>query len=113
MVLLIHNDKRLPTWPLGLTFNSCISGLSKIATATLLMPVSEALGQLKWGWFKKDSKKLWDFEIFDRASRGSWGSLQLLFLTKGNTLAALGAAITVLALATDQFFEQVIYYPEH
>jgi hypothetical protein len=42
--------------------------LGKIASAALIVPTSEALGQLKWHWFRK-SNAIWDFEIFDKASR--------------------------------------------
>jgi hypothetical protein len=42
--------------------------LGKVASAALIVPTSEALGQLKWNWFH-DSKAVWDFEIFDKASR--------------------------------------------
>jgi hypothetical protein len=48
-----------------------------------------------------------DFKIFDKASRGAWGSFLLLFRTKGKSLAALGAVLTLLLLATDKFFQQV------
>lgn len=113
-MLMIYHDKNLPKWPLGLTINAYISILSKIASAALLLPVSEALGQLKWSWFQGDnSKKMWDFEIFDNASRGPWGSLLLLVRTKGRSLAALGAAVTIFSLCLDPFFQQVVEYPEH
>lgn len=42
--------------------------LGKVASAALIVPTSEALGQLKWNWFQS-SKAMWDFEIFDKASR--------------------------------------------
>jgi len=42
--------------------------LGKVASAALIVPTSEALGQLKWNWFHK-SNVMWDFEIFDKASR--------------------------------------------
>jgi hypothetical protein len=114
VVLLAYRNERIPDWPLGITLNAYISVLSKIASAGLLLPVSEALGQLKWSWFnKKNSRKMWDFEIFDSASRGPWGSLLLLVRTKGKSLAALGAAVTIFALAMDPFFQQVAQYPEH
>jgi hypothetical protein len=113
IVLAVYKDKRIPKWPLGLTLNAYISILAKVASAALLLPVSEALGQLKWSWFNKGgSKKMWDFEIFDNASRGPWGSLLLVLRTKGKSLAALGAAVTVFALAMDPFFQQVVEYPE-
>jgi hypothetical protein len=42
--------------------------LGKVASAALIVPTTEALGQLKWNWFQK-SNAMWDFEIFDKASR--------------------------------------------
>jgi hypothetical protein len=112
-MLIYYKDERIPNWPLGLTLNAYISVLSKVASASLLLPVSEALGQLKWSWFQGDnSKKMWDFEIFDNASRGPWGSLLLLVRTKGRSMAALGAAVTLFALALDPFFQQVVEFPE-
>lgn len=85
--------------------------LGKIASAALIVPTSEALGQLKWNWFHK-SKAMWDFEIFDKASRGPWGAVMLLFRTRGRSLAALGALLIVLLLAIDTFFQQVVEFPE-
>ena len=114
VVLAIYQNKPIPNWPLGLTFNAFISVLLKIASAGLLLPVSQAIGQLKWSWFNKEhSKKMWDFEIFDNASRGSWGSFLLLLRTKGRALAALGAIVTIFTLALDPIFQQVVEYPVH
>ncbi|KAL5454757.1 hypothetical protein PMIN06_004774 [Paraphaeosphaeria minitans] len=56
---------------------------------------------------------MWDFELFDNASRGPWGSFMLLVRTRGTTLAALGAAITIFVMAMDPFFQQVVRYPQH
>ncbi|KAF2878015.1 hypothetical protein BDV95DRAFT_479049 [Massariosphaeria phaeospora] len=110
-MLLFFKDKRPPRW-LGFTLNAYIAILSKIASAALLVPISEALGQLKWSWFREGSKKMWDFEIFDNASRGPWGAFLLLVRTKGRALAAVGAAVTLLSLALDPFFQQVVDFPE-
>ncbi|KAJ4359627.1 uncharacterized protein N0V89_000182 [Didymosphaeria variabile] len=54
---------------------------------------------------------MWDFEIFDNASRGPWGSILLLIRTKGRALAALGAGITLFSLVLDPFFQQVVDFP--
>jgi hypothetical protein len=54
---------------------------------------------------------MFDFEVFDKASRGACGSFLLLFRTKGRSLAALGALLTLLLLATDTSFQQVTDYP--
>ncbi|KAF2472344.1 uncharacterized protein BDR25DRAFT_333249 [Lindgomyces ingoldianus] len=101
------NGKKVPRWPL----NTYIAVLSKIASASLIFPISEALGQLKWSWFRGDSKRMWDFEIFDNASRGPWGSFLLLTRTKCKTFAALGAALTLVSLTLDPFFQQVVDLP--
>ncbi|KAF1829800.1 hypothetical protein BDW02DRAFT_602254 [Decorospora gaudefroyi] len=116
IVLAILKDDPLTKWSLvettGLTLNAYISILSKMAGAALILPVSEALGQLKWSWFQQNSKQMWDFEIFDSASRGPWGSFLLLVRTKGKALAALGAMITLCMMALDPFFQQVVDFPD-
>lgn len=115
-VLIYLQDDKLSNWTLdkrtGLTLNAYISVLSKMAGASLVLPVSEALGQLKWSWFLQHSKQMWDFEIFDNASRGPWGSFLLLIRTKGRALAALGAVITLGLMTLDPFFQQVVDFPD-
>jgi hypothetical protein len=104
-LLYYLHDQSFNKWPPGLTI---ITILSKIASGALILPISEAIGQLKWTWFHgKKSRDAFDFEIFDKASRGAWGSFMLLCRTKGKSLAALGALLTVLLLAIDTFFQQV------
>jgi hypothetical protein len=110
-VLLHYNGRPLPAWKLGLTLNSFISILSGFAKASLLLPTAEALGQLKWNWFSKKPKQMMDFEIIDSASRGPLGSMVLLANTKGVTLASVGAAIILLSLPLDLFFQQIVAYP--
>jgi hypothetical protein len=115
-VLIYLKDEPLNKWTIAertpLTLNAFISILSKMAGAALILPVSEALGQLKWSWFLENSKQMWDFEIFDNASRGPWGSMLLLIRTKGRALAALGALIMLCSLALDPFFQQVVDFPD-
>jgi hypothetical protein len=95
---------------MALTINNV---LSKVASAALILPISEAIGQLKWTWFNGSrSRDIVDFEIYDKPSRAAWGSFLLLFRTKGRSLAALGAVLTLLSLATDTFSQQVNYLPE-
>jgi hypothetical protein len=108
-ILVSLKDRPLARWPLGLTI---INVLSKIASAALILPISEAIGQLKWLWFYgKTSKDAFDFEIFDKASRGAWGSFLLLCRTKGRSLAAVGAILTLLLVAMDTFFQQTTDLP--
>ncbi|KAI1688577.1 DUF3176 containing protein [Pyrenophora tritici-repentis] len=107
-IYLRINGSSLSSSGTALTFANI---LGKISSAALIIPTSEALGQLKWNWFN-NSKAMWDFEIFDKASRGPWGAALLLFRTKGRSLAALGALLIVLLLAIDTFFQQIIIYPD-
>jgi hypothetical protein len=109
-ICLCSKDQPLSKWPLASTAQNV---LSKIASAALILRISEAIGQLKWTWFGGTrSKEMIDFEIFDKASRGAWGSFLLLFRTRGKSLAALGAVLTLLLLATDTFFQQITDLPE-
>ncbi|KAF2115457.1 hypothetical protein BDV96DRAFT_492941 [Lophiotrema nucula] len=110
-VLAFYDGKRQPDFIVpGVTLNAYVSVFAAIAKAALILPVSEAIGQLKWMWFQRD-RKLWDFHTFDGASRGPWGSLMLLSTTKCKHLVSLGAAITIMALAFEPFFQQIVSFP--
>lgn len=102
-------NERLADWGTLLTLANV---LGKVSSAALIVPTTEALGQFKWNWFHDSSKAMWDFEIFDKATRGPWGAAMLLFRTKGRSLAALGALLIVLLLAIDSFLQQVVDLPD-
>ncbi|KAF1829796.1 hypothetical protein BDW02DRAFT_509094 [Decorospora gaudefroyi] len=112
MITIIWIYIRIKDQPLSQynPFLTWINVLGKVSSAALIVPTSEALGQLKWNWFH-NSRAMWDFEIFDKASRGPLGALMLLYRTKGRSLAALGAVLIVLMLAIDTFFQQVVDLP--
>ncbi|KAF2130501.1 hypothetical protein P153DRAFT_366083 [Dothidotthia symphoricarpi CBS 119687] len=107
-IYLCINNQRMTENEYLLTVSNV---LGKFASAALIVPTSEALGQLKWNWFH-ESNAMWDFEIFDKATRGPWGAAMLFFRTKGRSLAALGALLIVLLLAIDTFFQQVVTFPD-
>jgi hypothetical protein len=83
IVLWKQDGKAMPNWKLGITINAFISIFSGFAKSALLLPTAEALGQLKWDWFRRSEKKMLDFEVMDSASRGPWGSMVMLARTKG------------------------------
>lgn len=102
VLLGIYRGRTIPDWPLGLTINAYISILGAFIKAALLLPTAvssltiisvflqlicstlqEALGQLKFNWFAVSSRNVSDFQAFDEASRGPWGSLVLILRTKG------------------------------
>ncbi|KAH7091082.1 hypothetical protein FB567DRAFT_264387 [Paraphoma chrysanthemicola] len=111
-VLLVYDGKEQPEQiVIGITLNTYIAVFAAISKAALILPVSESIGQLKWLWFGQDVP-LWDFHLFDAASRGPWGSFMLLLRTRMRHLVSLGALVTVLALAFEPFFQQIVTYPE-
>jgi hypothetical protein len=85
LVLGLYNNRSLPSrWPMGISLNALISILSAIAKYGLTVPLQEAIGQLKWAWFRKgEPRKLIDLDRFDEASRGPWGSLALILRMRG------------------------------
>jgi hypothetical protein len=82
-LIIYARGRELSSWKLGMSIDSVVSILSGLAKAAILLATVEALGQLKWSWVKKNPEKLANFEMFDLASRGPWGSFWLLFRTRG------------------------------
>lgn len=82
-VLAHFDDQPLPKWPYGITMNAPIALLVTIATAALAVPLSNGLSQLKWIHFKTSQAPLTDIELFDEASRGTWGAAKLLAKGRG------------------------------
>ncbi|KAF6797585.1 hypothetical protein CSOJ01_12903 [Colletotrichum sojae] len=111
-VLSVYDDKPLPNWSLGLTLNTVIAFISTVCRTAFVIPVVETLSQSKWSWLKRHGPRpLKDFQVFDEASRGHWGSLKLLFTLKGRLVALLSAAILVTGIATSTVTQSVVTYP--
>jgi len=77
VVLLLCDNRPLPDLPLNITLNTFVAFFSTISKAAFMLPIAEAISQCKWNWFHSD-RPLADFETFDEASRGFWGSVALL-----------------------------------
>lgn len=111
VMLPIFNNKPLSRWPFAISPNTFISTCITIMKTSILLVVGEGVGQLKWLYFEKDSHTVNELEIFDRASRGPWGSLVLLFkLSRHALLPSLGAALSIAALALEPFGQQLISF---
>ncbi len=103
-----YEGRPLPQWPYRLSINSLISVYIVILKAAMLLVAAEGLSQLKWTWFGRN-RPLKDLLSFDDASRGPWGSLNLIWRLRGRQLVSrCGAFITVAALIIDPFAQQVI-----
>jgi hypothetical protein len=109
-VLRAYQGEPLPKWPLGLSFNTALSVLGAIFRAPTLFIAAEGLGQLKWRWLSKE-RPLSDFSAYDDATRGPWGSTKLLYTARWrDSLAFLGALLTVVSLGIDPFTQAVVSY---
>jgi hypothetical protein len=113
-VILIKADGiLLICWPFPISFNSLISTFLTLSKAALMVPVAAGISQLKWMHFEK-AHRLSDLEVFDEASRGPWGSLELIMRLNFNSrtlLAIWGSLITIVALAMDPFAQQILSFP--
>jgi hypothetical protein len=110
-VLFAFDGKPMTLWKAIAQPNTVVSALSTLAKSSMLMVIGQALGQLKWQHFESHPRRLIDFEIFDSASRGPWGALELLYRIHWRALAgSTGAIVTVLAVAMDPFAQQVIQF---
>jgi hypothetical protein len=98
IVLYKCDGKPLPNWPHSITLNSLMALPTTLAKAGLVVPIAEALSQLKWVWFAEKDQPLVDFQTFDEASRTPFGGFKLLGLLKGGYVwpYPLPASVNVL-----------------
>ena len=97
---------------IDITPNTFISIVSTFSKSSLLLAVSEGVGQLKWVFFQRHPHYLVDLQTFDNASRGPLGSLVLLWRIRCKaTGASVGALLVILALAIEPLTQQVLSYP--
>ncbi|KAK3625379.1 hypothetical protein LTR56_004014 [Elasticomyces elasticus] len=111
VLLCLYDGEPLPSWSYGLTINGVISILAVVTKASMVLPIAEALSQLKWNHFWRNSRPVRDFESFDSASRGPWGSLVMMFSMRLWSLGSLGAALTVAAMLVEPALQQIPAYP--
>jgi hypothetical protein len=86
-VLYRYDGRVVQDLPFSLTLNGVVAILATVSRTALMIPVASGISQGKWSWFYPRGailrgKKLEDLEMFDDASRGSWGSLKLLWRLK-------------------------------
>lgn len=89
-VLATSSNKTQSLWFNGwLTLNGLVALLATFIKASMAVALAAALGQLKWNRVSKFSiqgrkgRRIEEFDAFDQASRGPYGSLKLLFLSDG------------------------------
>ncbi|KAK1977881.1 hypothetical protein LZ30DRAFT_600329 [Colletotrichum cereale] len=105
-VLGVYDGKPLVSWHFQITINAVIALLATVATATMAVVLSSGISQLKWIHFLR-RRPLSDMEVFDDASRGTWGALMMLIKLRGGFLGSFGAFVAILTLAFNPFAQQI------
>ncbi|KAJ5334694.1 hypothetical protein N7452_007097 [Penicillium brevicompactum] len=106
------NKQPQPSWRY-MSLNSMISWLSTLSKACVLFAISEGLGQLKWVWFAQRKRAMSDIRAFDAASRGIYGSAELIWSMRARHFAVAGSLAVILAIAFDPFNQNLIHnYPK-
>ena len=91
VVLQVYNGRPLKDWTLQVTAsgsttsispNFVVSLLSLISKSSSAVVLSSGISQIKWSWFARARRPLQDLQIFDSASRGPRGSIELLWRTR-------------------------------
>jgi hypothetical protein len=108
-VLINTQGMALTAWDLSIAPNTVISVLATVSKTSLLLPVTESISQLKWLHFNR-AHRLSDMDLYNNASRGPLGALFFIFRLP-LSLGALGAIITIVALAFEPFAQQLVSYP--
>ena len=78
IILGLYDNKEQLNWKY-MSLNTLLSWLSTVCKGSILLPASAALSQLKWVWFSVRKRPLSDLKVFDSASRGVFGSAEMLW----------------------------------
>ncbi|KAJ3545026.1 hypothetical protein NM208_g2722 [Fusarium decemcellulare] len=109
LILDKYNDQELPNWDdMGITLNTLVATLATIFRSIIAFIIFNILAQLKWNWVSGRFRPVQDIQRFDDASRGVYGSLQLLPLVLRRPIALGAIAVAVVSLATGPFVQQSV-----
>ncbi|KAJ3478882.1 hypothetical protein NLG97_g8459 [Lecanicillium saksenae] len=104
VILLVYQNRLLSEWKLPISINAIVAIFSALFKGSLAMPVTEGISQLKWLWFARQPRNLVDMEVYDKASRGVWGAVLMIFKRGPKSfLASFGAILAIITLAVDPF----------
>jgi hypothetical protein len=116
-------EKSLSSWNWLISPNALISILATVSKASLMLAVAACISQLKWLYFESAPHQMQTMQIFDDASRGPLGALELLMCLRlsprevfshrsgGVEWTLWASVLTILALALDPFAQQLLSFP--
>ncbi|KAI1171895.1 hypothetical protein F4777DRAFT_563756 [Nemania sp. FL0916] len=103
-----YAGRPLPQWPLRISLNVILVVYSTILKTNIAFVTASCLGQLGWRWFTH-GRPLYDFVRYDSASRGVWGSLQLLWAQRfHDPLTTLAGTILILSVFIDASLQLLV-----
>jgi hypothetical protein len=121
ITLRIMQDKPLSSWHSIVSPNAVISTLATISKSSLMLAVAACISQLKWHYFQSVPHSLQNIQVFDDASRGPLGALELVTRLSprevfsrqsgGAGWTFWASILTILALALDPFAQQILSFP--
>jgi len=111
IVLLVYRQRNQADWKYSISLNTVLSVLATLMKGAMMLPVGSCLGQLKWAWYYRERRALYNFQVFDEASRGPYGATKLLYVLRFWHIASIGCVVTLIALASDSFVQQSLEYP--
>lgn len=111
-VLAVEDGRTLDQWSWSVGPTAVVSFLGTLAKIFLLVGASEALSQMKWQHYENRSNPLGDLQLFDWASRGPFGAIQLVILKNVKSfLGSLAALMIIVAVLVDPFMQLVFSFP--
>lgn len=112
IIIILFRTKDQPStlWTLYISLNATIAVFATVAKSALLVAVSARPSQEKWSYPKKRPRRPKHFKAIDEASRGPSGAARVPTGIPWAGLATIGAIITVLALGTDTFIQQLVVF---
>ncbi|KAL4893169.1 Mus7/MMS22 family-domain-containing protein [Aspergillus ambiguus] len=109
VILRVYDGKQQPSWR-WISLNTLLSWLSTVGKGCIALPLSTGLSQLKWVWFAQKKRPMSDLRVFDNASRGIYGSAELLWALRMRHFAVFGAIAVLLAIGFEPFVQNLVHY---
>ena len=105
IVVGIFSNRSVEQWHSYFSINTMLSALGTAMRVGVIFATGMSLAQLKWLSFERKTHSFDDFGLYEEASHGVFGSMQLLYRLRFWHLASLGALATVLSLFSDAFIQ--------
>lgn len=109
-MLSAYDNHPVVTLPLNLP--ALLAFFTTAAILFLVIPVRECISQWKWNHLRADTRSLFDFQLFDSASRSPLGAATLLVKLRQTHIALVGAVILLLSLSAPAITQVAIGYKE-